>query len=143
MLIQGTILNAYYGGRCVEIKRAETFYGYGWLDNNRIFVAYQPSEFAEAQANVEVIDLRDSKMTRIVTIGDIGEGNFDVNETTHEILFNDSDGIKLLLIKGDNSYKIELLKNDVGEWSVFWIDNDTIGYLEANGEFKTIERKDF
>lgn len=40
VVIHGRVLNAFTEGRYKEIKRAKIFYGYGWLDDHRVFVAY-------------------------------------------------------------------------------------------------------
>lgn len=134
ILVQGHVLNAYFGGLYHEIKRATTFYGYGWLDEHRVFVAYQKQDTTEAVAQLEIIDLRQSKVTKLTSLGGAGESHFDVNVTTGEVIYNDSDGVKLLSIDAKtNTYKIkDVKKRDASTYNVdcfgaFWVDNKTVG----------------
>lgn len=132
ILFQGFILSAYYNDHYIEVKRLHpghaTFYGYGWYDDHRVFVAYQPEVTGEAVAEIEIIDLRLSKTTKLGSIGGVGESNFDVNPSTGEIVYSTDNGINLLRIDDKtNSLRVENVKKDVFCWGTFWIDNQTIG----------------
>lgn len=142
VMLHGHVLNLYYQGQYRELKRAELFYGYGWLDNNRVFVAYQNPDFAEAVAVLEVIDLKKNMTTELTSFGGAGESHYDVNPDTYNIVYNDSSGIHILNIANDNSFKISDVLRDVNSWGVFWIDKTTIGSLIFEGdktEFKKIK----
>src|SRR6266702_6287778 len=69
MLFQGLILSAYFNDHYVEIKRAPLFYGYGWLDHHRVFVAYQREGSAAAYAESEIIDPRPSRTNTLARHG--------------------------------------------------------------------------
>jgi len=134
ILFQGFILNAYYNGQYTEVKRLPpdgTVYGYGWLDDNRVFVAYQRVDSGEAVADFEVIDLKKSKTTKLSGIGGVGESNFDVNTSTGRIIFSHNNEINELVINEDSkSYKIVPLKTFKQFdycWAIFWIDKNTVG----------------
>lgn len=127
IVIQGNVLNAYYAGQYKEIKRADVLYGYGWLDEKHVFVAYQKSG-PEAVAELEVIDLVRSKAVHLATLGGVGDSNFDVNDSTGLVVFNDVEGIHLLIINPEtNAHRIEYIKKDFDCWGVFWIDDETVG----------------
>lgn len=128
ILVQGRVLNAYYNGSYKVIKRADSFYGYGWIDTSRVFVAYQPKEEAEAFAKLELINIDSMNATKLTTIGGAGESYFDVNPETHEVVFNDSEGIKILSIS-NNSFRIRIVNSDAKSWGAFWVNSNTIGYL--------------
>lgn len=129
-------LYAYFEGHYWQVKRADFFYGYGWLDDHRVFVAYEPEGEVAAYAILEVIDLRTSKTTEIKTFGATGEPNFDINPKTHQIVCNFSDGIKILTIDSDNKLEIMTVAKDEIAWAVFWIDDHTIGYFTYRHEEK-------
>ena len=134
ILAQGHLLNAYFEGNYQEIKRAEIFYGYGWLDDHRVFVAYQKGR-GEAVAELEVIDLRQGRTTKLTSIGGVGESNFDVNPFTVEVAHADSGGVKLLIIDAKtNSYKIDDIRKGVYCFGAFWVDKKTIGCLVFKNE---------
>jgi hypothetical protein len=134
VLAQGRVLHAYFAGQYREIRRAELFYGYGWLDGHRVFVASQKGR-GEAVAELEVIDLRQSQTTKLVSLGGVGESNFDVSSISGEVVFGDSDGIKLLKIDSQtNAYKIEDVKKGVYCYGSFWVDAKTVGCLVYKNE---------
>jgi hypothetical protein len=142
VLLQGRILNAYYNGKYKEVERANIIYGYGWLDQNRIFVAYQKPNTAEAVAILEVININTNEKVKIRTIGGAGESHFDVNADTNKVVYNDSKGIHILNIKDDNSFDIDDVKETSNSWGVFWIDDQTIGTFVFEGDqqkFKKIK----
>lgn len=159
LIYQGRVLVAYFEGRYREIKQTEGFfYGYGWLDDHRVFVAYQQEGTGEAVAELEVIDLRQSRTTKLTRIGGVGESHFDVNSSTGEVVYDNSSGVHLLRIDAKtNSYKIyvikeiDILKKDVGCHGAFWVDSKTVGcfvFKNAKPDFvkfsvppKLIERK--
>ncbi len=155
IVIQGIALNAYYKGKYRTIWRAELFYGYGWIDGDRVFVAYQPREFSDARAIIKIVDLKTEKTIDIHEIGAAGESNFDSNPITHEIVFTDTipdvnlralSCIRLITIHDDNTYAIKTIKTGGSPWAVFWIDKDTIGYLESDekeDKQRTLSRSDF
>jgi len=100
VLFQGFILHAYFDNKYVEVKRLSPqsgiFYGYGWLDDHTVFIAYQREGYAEAIADFEVVDLLKKRTTKLDGIGGTGESNFDVNPTTGEIIFSNGDDINFL-----------------------------------------------
>jgi hypothetical protein len=125
----GSMLYAYYEGQYHLIKEAELIYGYGWLDNNRVFVAYQKGR-GEAVAELEVIDLRKSLITSLSSMGGVGESHFDVNPSMGDVVYNDASGIHVLKINPiTNEYRIEDIKKDIICYGAFWVDNITVGCL--------------
>ncbi|KIM10126.1 MAG: hypothetical protein KU37_11595 [Sulfuricurvum sp. PC08-66] len=143
ILVQGIVLNLYYEDKYIEIKRAELFYGYGMLDKNRVFIAYQDPEYgAEAVARLDVLNVHDGNTTKLTIIGSSGESHFDVYPYTGHIAYNDSDGIHLMIVHEDNSIVIHDLVKDSSAWGVFWVDKNTIGTMlweEKRNEFKKID----
>lgn len=138
VLTQGRALNVYFEGQYREIKRAEIIYGYGWLDDHRVFVAYQQEGTGEAVAVLEVIDLRHSRTTKLTSFGGVGESHFDVNFATGEVVYADSSGVKLLKIDAKtNSYRVDDIKKNVECYGAFWVDNKTVGCLIFVGSNKT------
>ena len=140
ILFQGFVLNAYYNDQYIEVKRLDPyssgrkFYGYGWLDDNRVFVAYQ-GDTAEAVVEMEIIDLRHLRTTKLKNIGGVGESLFDVNPTTGDVIYSTGDEINLIKIdKKNNTYRVENIKQKTNCWAAFWVDNRTIGckLLEKN-----------
>lgn len=133
ILFQGFILNAYYNDQYVEVKRLDPyrsgskFYGYGWFDDNSVFVAYQGNT-AEAVAEIEIIDLRLMRTRKLKGIGGIGESLFDVNPATGDVIYSTGDEINLMKIDAtNNTYRIEPVKQKTNCWAAFWIDSKTIG----------------
>jgi hypothetical protein len=139
ILVQGTVLSAFYDNTYKIIKRADTFYGYGWIGNGEIYVAYQPTGYAEAYAVIEVIDFKSSKTVKVTTIGGAGDSNFDINKITKKIVYNDTDGIKVLTIK-NHSFDIKTIKSDPDAWGPFWLNVNTIVYMHADKEREQIEK---
>ena len=132
ILFQGFLLNAYHNDRYVEVKRLDagrgTFYGYGWLDKDRVFVAYQDDSAGGAYAAMEIVDLRNLRTAKLKGIGGVGESFFDVNPTTGSIVFSTDVDVKLINIDtNSNSYRIDTIKPNTFCWGAFWIDSDTIG----------------
>jgi hypothetical protein len=123
----GAVLNVYFNGQYEQLKRARTFYGYGWIDKNRVFIAYQEEDTPEAVAILEVFDLSTKKVAKLIDIGGVGESNFDVNSSTGEIVFCDADGISLLKISAKNTYQRQKLKKGDKFWGTFWVDENTVG----------------
>lgn len=135
VLVQGRVLNAYFEGQYREIKRAETIYGHGWLDDHRVFIAYQLERTGEAEAILEVIDLRDVRVTKLTSLGGVGDSHFDVNSATGEVIYADAGGLKVLRInERTNEYKIDNVKNDVLCYGAFWVDTKTAGCLVYQGK---------
>ena len=141
ILIQGTTLIAYFEGRYQDVKRDKIFFGYGWLDNHRVFVAYSETSRSEAVADLEVIDLRQLRTTKLMRIGGVGESHFDVHPSTGEVVYDDSSGIYLLRIDAKtNSYKIVDIKKDVDCHIAFWVNNKTVGcFLFKNGKMNLMK----
>ena len=132
-VFQGNIITAYYNGEYKEIFRSDIIYGYGWLDDERIFIASQQEKTAEAVAELRILNLKTNTNTLITSLGCAGESHYDVNEKHKKIIFNDCEGIKLLTIKKNNSFTIKVLDKNENSWAVFWIDQNTIGFLRYNG----------
>ena len=130
VLFQGFILNAYYNDQYVEVKRLDvngTIYGYGWVDDDTVFVAYQRPNQAEAVVDVDLINLRQLRTTKQKILGAGGESNFDVNPSTGEVVFNTDDAVKLLKFDTKtNSHRIDVISSGFC-WGVFWIDSKTVG----------------
>lgn len=130
ILHQGFILSAYYNDRYIEVKRlkpgAQFFYGYGWLDDDKVFVAYQSLDLV-AHAEMEIVDLRHGRTTRLEGIGGVGEATFDVNLATGHIVYSTGDDINIIKIDPKiNSYQNQTVTN-TDCWGAFWIDDKTIG----------------
>lgn len=137
IFIQGHVLNAYYQGEYKEIKRAEIFYGFGWLDEHRVFVAHQDPATSEAVAILEIIDLNKKVTVKLTSFGGAGESHFDVNSNTGDVVYNDSSGIHVLEVDKNNSFVVHNIQKDINSWAVFWIDNTTVGtILFENGKKK-------
>lgn len=137
MLLHWFILKAYYKDNLVEVKRLKIkgghFYGYGWLDNDRVFVAYQDEGSAAAVAILEIIDLRDSNVTTLTRIGGVGEARFDVNKSTGEVIYITGNEIKLIKINPNTgSYRDFPIIKNVKCWYVFWTDANTVGCSRKN-----------
>ena len=133
VLFNGFILNAYYDDKYIEVKRLSPgtiIYGYGWLDENRTFIAYQRKD-SIAMADIEITNLKESKTTKLDGIGGVGESNFDVNKTTGRIIFSHRNHINELIIsKNSKSYEIVPIKTFKQFdycWAIFWIDTKTAG----------------
>jgi hypothetical protein len=154
IVLQGNILKVLFNGKYKELKRGD-FYGYGWLDDHRIFVAYQQEGWAEAIINADVIDLKKSRVKKLGTIRDAhGETNFSVNSRTGEVVFNAFSGgaadpesgilkhaIKLIIFDGNSgAYRIETIKENIDCIDVLWVDDFTIGatLLDEHKTFVTI-----
>lgn len=151
IILQGKILKVLLNGEYKELKRGD-FYGYGWLDDHRIFIAFQQKGYSEAIINSEVIDLRKSKVIELGTIMEAdGETNFDVNPNTSEVVFNGSEldktgsdefigVIKLMVFDAKNNKpSIETIKTKIDCKNVLWVDNNTIGatLFDKQGTFVT------
>lgn len=140
-VIQGSILYVYTEGKYEEVFRAESFfYGYGLLDENRLFVAYQEKS-AEAVAIVKQINLTTKAVTDILEVGGAGESHFDSNSKSSRIVFNDFEGIKIIDCSLATEPRIQLIKENVTGltgFGVFWLNDSTIGYRESGG-FQTIQ----
>ncbi|WP_243373681.1 hypothetical protein [Geotalea sp. SG265] len=129
-VVQGRILFASFNGKYKEIFRTKSpFYGYGWLDKEEIFVAYQPDGEAEASAVIEVFNLRTGKKKKITEIGAAGESHFAAHPRLRKIVFNDTDGIEVLTIENFLRYKITTVSRDRNAFAPYWIDDNTIGYI--------------
>ena len=130
ILFQGFILNAYHNDQYVEVKRLDVngrFYGFGWVDDDTVFVAYQRPNHVEAVVDVELINLRQLRTTKQKILGAGGESNFDVNPSTGEVVFNTDDDVKLLKFDTKtNSHRIDVISSGFC-WGVFWIDSKTVG----------------
>lgn len=132
VLFQGFILLAYYDNQYFEVKRLDPtqgrFYGYGWLDKDKVFVAYDLEQQGEAIADMEIIDLRQSKIVKLQAIGGVGESRFDVNTSRGEVIYSKESGIRLVSIETDlNKYQIYDYAKDVFCWAAFWVNDNTVG----------------
>jgi hypothetical protein len=144
-VVQGRILFASHNGEYKELFRTSSpFYGYGWLDEDEVFLAYQPDGEAEAFAVIETFNLRLGTKKKITVIGGAGESHFASNSKLREIIFNDSEGLRLMSIEKNGKHKISTILGDNSVFAPFWIDEDTVGYLKNNKlEKVTIKRKCF
>jgi len=138
ILLQGMYLSLYENNKIIDIKRAEIIYGYGFINESEVFVAYQSPGYAEAIAIIEIVNVKTKKRKIITTIGGAGEAYFDANKATGEILFNDSDGINIITISTDSSFKIHKLNNTKGLFTPFWIDALTIGAIKYDKKYNPI-----
>lgn len=69
-----------------------------------------------------------------MTIGGVGESNFDVNTSTGSVVYNDSKGVHVLKIDPKtNLYQIDDVQKGMLCWGVFWIDNEMIWCLLLEG----------
>jgi len=132
LMFQGFVLSAYYDGQYIEVKRLKPgkaiFYGYGWLDDHRIFIAYQRQDDAEAIADIEVVDMLTGRTTNLKGLAAAGDSNFDVSPDTGKIIFSTGENIRLMTVgeRGDSYQLLDILK-DTSCWGVFWINSSTIG----------------
>lgn len=147
-MLNGRTLNALYKGKLKLVKRGD-FYGYGWLDDHRVFIAYQDTHTAEASVQGEVIDFEKSQVFKIGGIKDgHGDSKFTVNSHTREVVFNGwgepsdvaghlEDVIKLITFEAQsNSYQLKTIKRNINCKSIYWIDDNTIGAIPY-GEHKS------
>lgn len=134
----GSMLATYYGGQFKEIAYSKIFYGYGWVDEERVFVAYQDDKFAEAAAVIKILNLKTMKHTILGEVGGAGETNFDVNATTPEVVYSDMHGVKLLKFNSDNSYKGALLSAK-SCYGVFWLSDNQVACVVSGKEKLDIE----
>jgi len=128
VMVQGNVLYCFKGNEVTEVKRAPIFYGYGWIDRNKFFYVYQPQDYAEAIAKVQVVEADSLKEYNIASLGGVGESNFDGNQTNHAIVFNKFDGI-YCIHESNQGWVISKLSNDRDVSGIFWVDAKTIGYM--------------
>jgi hypothetical protein len=147
IVLQGKVLKVLINGKYKVLKRGD-FYGYGWLDDHRIFIAYQQEGYSEAIVHAEVIDLRKARVVKIdIELGANGETNFDVNSRTSEVVFNafgeDKAGpeggvtyaIKLITFdRNSSAYRVETIKENIYCKDVLWVDDNTIGATLYDGK---------
>ncbi len=134
-VFQGRILLASFNGGYKEIFRTESpFYGYGVIDKEEVFLAYQPDGEAEAFAVVEILNLRRGTKKKITEIGGAGESHFAVHPRLRKVVFNDSDGVQLLSIEKNGKFKITTVIRDPNAFAPFWIDDNTVGYLSSKNK---------
>ena len=132
LLFQGQILLAYYQDQYIEVKRlaagSGVFYGFGWLDSDRVFVAYDPGEQGEAVAKMEVVDLGRSSRLTLKQIGGVGESYFDVNRSRGQVIYSTENAISLISLNSNtNEYYIFDIIKGVSCWAAFWVDDRTVG----------------
>jgi hypothetical protein len=75
ILFLGNILHAYFNNKYIEIKRLKSkdlFYGYGWIDDHTVFMAYQREGYAQAIADLEIIDLLQNRSVKLESIENVG-----------------------------------------------------------------------
>jgi len=141
-------LNAYFDGQYRTIKHADTFFGYGWLDDHHVFVATQRPDYGYPAVVAEIINLRTWKATQLKGVNEViegGETNFDVDPVTREIVIGG--GKYLQFMKVDvktNTYRVVTIKNGVSGttpecWAAFWIDPKTVGCIRASQQ-ETFEK---
>ena len=145
-VFQNYKLIVYVDGEYREIiKESKGFYGYGILDENRIFIAYQPYESSGALAVVMVHNLKEKKNKILFKVSNAGETSFDINNASKKIVYTDPDGIKVLTIHKDNSYtvtKVFSLEASASAASFpFWIDEKTIGFTCSDEKPGEVFRK--
>lgn len=140
ILFQGNILHAFHNNKYIEVKRLspkDPFYGYGWIDDHTVFLAYQREGYAQAIADREIVDLLQNRRVKLESIDNVGESNFDVNPTTGEIVFSDGDNINLLKLNAKrDAYRIQEIKKNASCWAVFWIDSKIVGCSDSRRDDK-------
>ncbi len=149
LIAEGNSLRLIKNGKPVVIKVSSCFNGFGWIDDNNIFVASQPDTESAALAVIELYDTKTNKLSPI-TVVDGGESvHFDINKNNHMVLFNaegvDASDVKLnssgnmvyntppyqiLLGKiiGDNFKYVTIFKSVNSTENVKWIDDYTYSY---------------
>ncbi len=144
IMLDGKTLKALFHGKYKVLKQGE-FYGYGWLDDHRVFIAYQQEGYAEAIVDAEVVDLKKDKVSELGTIMEAhGESNFDVNSHTGQVVFNGfgdkaPDGafanvIRLMTFdKNSSAYNVETIKKNIDCTNVLWVNNNTVGATLNDG----------
>ena len=143
LVLHGSTLTSLYNGKSRVVKRGD-FYGYGWLDKHQVFVAFQDEDVGDAAVRAEIMDLRKSQVFELGYIkGAHGDSNFAVNSHTKEVIFNgfgevrDSEGMRERVIKlisfsaQGNSYSIKIIKRNIACRNIYWINDNTIGALNA------------
>lgn len=137
LVLEGNTLKAQFHGKYKVLRQGE-FYGYGWLDDHRVFIAYQQEGYAEAIVDAEVVDLNSGKVTKLGTIMEAhGESHFDVNSRTSQVVFNAfgdkvrggvrSNVIRLMTFdKNGSTYTVETLKKNIDCANVVWVDDKTV-----------------
>lgn len=145
ILFQGTVLSAYYDDRYVEVKRLDPargmFYGYGWIGDGKVFVAYQDENEITAIANIEIVDLVDASRTKLANVGGVGESLFDVSDQNGDVVYSTETEIRIMRFNPEeNSYSTSILKQGVFCWGAFWVDAKTVGCnLMDNGGSKFVK----
>ncbi len=137
LVLEGDTLKALFHGKYKVLKKGD-FYGYGWLDDHRVFIAYQQEGYAEAIVDAEVVDLNSGKVSKLGTIMEAhGESHFDVNSRTRQVVFNAfgdkvprgriSYVIRLMTFdQNSNAYTVETIRNNIDCASVVWVDDKTV-----------------
>lgn len=137
LVLEGKTLKARFHGE-LKVLRTGDFYGYGWLDDHRVFIAYQQEGYAEAIVDAEVVDLASGRRSELGTIMEAdGESIFDVNSHTRQVVFNGEDaaarggtlsGIVRLMTfdPSGNGYHAKTLRKNIDCASVSWKDEHTI-----------------
>lgn len=141
IVLQGFILLAYFDDRYIEIKRLKPnkgrFYGYGMLDKDKVFVAYDLEQQGEATANMEIIDLRQAKTIMLEQIGGVGESHFDVNSLRSQVIYSTGRDLRVISIDTiSNEYRMYTVLTKKSCWAEFWIDKDTVGCLEYDDKIE-------
>ncbi len=144
LVLEGNTLKALFHGK-YKVLRQGDFYGYGWLDDHRVFMAYQNEDFGEAIVDAEVVDLNSGNVTKLGTIMEAhGESHFDVNSHTSQVVFNAfgdkmpgggiSQVIRLMTFdKNSSAYTVETIKKNIDCANVVWVDDKTVGATLNDG----------
>ncbi|MCW8965559.1 MAG: hypothetical protein OQK82_02565 [Candidatus Pacearchaeota archaeon] len=142
-LFQSTygVLSGYHNNSYKIISRGQYFYGYGFIDNNRAFIASQPNNFEEAIAVLEIYDFKTNEKHKILEVGGVGESNFDINPSNGSIIFNDSEGLKIMKIDTKNNASINTIIKSKIIVAPFWVNGNEVGYTELGKGFSKIKIK--
>jgi hypothetical protein len=116
-----------------SFKKEICLYGYGIVDSDDVFLAYQPDGISEAVTVIELIALSTNKVQTVGELGGTGESFFDYNAQNGYLVFNSADGIAILNLKNPSRTKDQsLLPKIIHQcnecYEVRWLDDTTIAF---------------
>lgn len=124
-----TILFAYYNNDFFEVVRSDDpFYGFGWIDSNRVLVAIQDPNIGGAEAIINAYNLDDNSVKKLFHVSGSGESRFEINNKTGLLIYNSANDIHLVKIDTNLNIESELIEANVYGFNVFWINEKEYGY---------------
>lgn len=131
--VQNVYFMYYSDSKYKEVFRTpedSSLYGFGLLPDNKALFACQAPGYAEAIAILVVKDTNTGETVFKDSFGGTGETSFSFSKESGSGVFNDSEGLKIILIKDDNVI-ITPIKGieEQTPLAPFWVDATIIGYL--------------